>query len=116
MTVVDRYLTAVRIFLPRSAQRDIIAELSEDIHSRIEDREGTLGRPLTAAEQEAIVADFGHPALLAGRYGRRRCLIGPEIFPFYWLVLGSLNAGTTRRATRPRASPETAQGSPRTSP
>ena len=87
MTVVDRYLMAVRVFLPRSAQRDIVAELSDDIHSRIEDQEGTLGRPLTAAEQEAIVADFGHPALLAGRYGPRRRLIGPEIFPFYWLVL-----------------------------
>jgi hypothetical protein len=87
MTVVDRYLMAVRIFLPRSAQRDIVAELSDDIRSRIEDREGALGRPLTTAEQEAIVADFGHPALLAGRYGSRRRLIGPEIFPFYWLVL-----------------------------
>jgi hypothetical protein len=87
MTVVDRYLMAVRIFLPRSAQRDIIAELSDDIQTRIGDREGTLGRPLSAAEQEAIVAEFGHPALLAGRYGPRRRLIGPEIFPFYWLVL-----------------------------
>jgi hypothetical protein len=87
MTVVDRYLMAVRMFLPRSAQRDIVAELSEDIRSQIEDREGKLGRPLTAGEQEAIVADFGHPALLAGRYGPRRRLIGPEIFPFYWLVL-----------------------------
>lgn len=87
MTVVDRYLMAVRIFLPRSAQSDIVAELSDDIHSRIDDRQTTIGRPLTAAEQEAIVADFGHPALLAGRYGPRRRLIGPEIFPFYWLVL-----------------------------
>jgi len=87
MTVVDRYLMAVRIFLPRSAQRDIIAELSDDIRTRMDDRESTLGRPLTAGEQEAIVADFGHPALLAGRYGPRRRLIGPEIFPFYWLVL-----------------------------
>lgn len=87
MTVVDRYLMAVRIFLPRSAQPDVTAELSDDIYSRIEDRENTLGRPLTVAEQEAIVAEFGHPALLAGRYGTRRRLIGPEIFPFYWLVL-----------------------------
>jgi len=87
MSVVDRYLMAVRIFLPRSAQRDIIAELSDDIQSRIDDRQTAMGRALTAAEQEAIVADFGHPALLAGRYGPRRRLIGPEIFPFYWLVL-----------------------------
>jgi hypothetical protein len=87
MTVVDRYLKAVCIFLPRSVQRDIIAELSDDIRSRIEDREGALGRPLTDSEQEAIIAEFGHPALLAGRYGPRRHLVGPEIFPFYVLVL-----------------------------
>ncbi len=87
MNVIDRYLLAVRAFLPRSAQRDIITELSEDLRSRVEEREASLGRPLTAAEQESLVRDLGHPALLAGRYGPRRHLIGPELFPFYWLVL-----------------------------
>jgi hypothetical protein len=98
MTVVDRYLMAVRIFLPRSAQRDIIAELSDDIQTRIGDREGTLGRPLSAAEQEAIVAEFGHPALLAGRYGPRRPI--SLVFPFYWLVLGSLVVAAVHVAAR----------------
>lgn len=87
MNIIDRYLLAVRAFLPRAAQRDIIAELSEDLRSRVEEREASLGRPLTAAEQESLVRDLGHPALLAGRYGPRRHLIGPELFPFYWLVL-----------------------------
>jgi hypothetical protein len=77
----------VRVFLPRPTQRDIITELSEDIRSRVEDREAGLGRPLTAAEQDSLVKELGHPALLAGRYGPRRQLIGAEIFPFYWLVL-----------------------------
>ena len=87
MNIVDRYLLAVRAFLPRATQEDIIKELSEDIRSRIEDREEALGRPLTAAEEESLVKELGHPALLAGRYGPRRRLIGPELFPFYWLVL-----------------------------
>ncbi len=87
MNIVDRYLLAVRAFLPRATQEDIIKELSEDIRSRIEDREEAVGRPLTAAEQESLVKELGHPALLAGRYGPRRRLIGPELFPFYWLVL-----------------------------
>ena len=87
MNVVDRYLRAVRVFLPRAAQRDIIAELSEDLRSRIEDREAGLGRTLTEDEQESLVKELGHPALLAGRYGPRRHLIGPELFPFYWFVL-----------------------------
>ena len=87
MNVIDRYLLAVQAFLPRATQRDIITELSEDIRSRVEDQETGLGRPLTGAEQERLVKALGHPALLAGRYGPRRQLIGPEIFPFYWLVL-----------------------------
>jgi hypothetical protein len=87
MNTIDRYLLAVRVFLPRTAQRDIIDELSEDLRSRVEDREAVLGRPLTESEQQGLVKELGHPALLAGKYGRRRHLIGPEIFPFYWLVL-----------------------------
>jgi len=87
MNIVDRYLVAVRVFLPRATQEDIIKELSEDIRSRTEEREDALGRPLTVAEQESVVKELGHPALLAGRYGPRRRLIGPELFPFYWLVL-----------------------------
>jgi hypothetical protein len=87
MNVIDRYLLAVRLFLPGAAARDIITELFDDIRSRVEDREGALGRPLTAAEQQALVNELGHPALLAGRYGTRRHLIGAEMFPFYWFVL-----------------------------
>ena len=75
------------MFLPRAAQRDIITELSEDLRSRVEDKESALGRSLTEAEQESLVQELGHPALLAGRYGPRRHLIGAEMFPFYWLVL-----------------------------
>jgi hypothetical protein len=77
----------VRLFLPRTQQKDIIRELSEDIRSGIEDKEGSLGRPLTEAEQEEVIKHFGHPALLAGRYGPRQHLIGPEIFPIYRFVL-----------------------------
>lgn len=87
MDLFDRYLAAVKLFLPRAQQEDIIRELSEDIHSQMEDKEAALGRPLTHAEQKELIKQFGHPALLAGRYGPRRQLIGPEIFPFYWLVL-----------------------------
>jgi len=87
MTRLDRYLRAVRLFLPRAQRNDIIQELSEEIRSQIEDREGELGRSLTAAERATLVRQLGHPALLAGRYGRRQYLIGPEVFPIYRFVL-----------------------------
>src|SRR5260370_26578444 len=87
MDLFDRYLRAVKLFLPRAQQDDIVRELSEDIHARVEEQTAGLGRRLTRAEEKELVRQLGHPALLAGRYGPRRHLIGAEMFPFYWLVL-----------------------------
>ena len=67
MTLIDRYLHAVRSFLPASRQDDIIRELAEDIHAQAADREEALGRPLTDAETGALLRQFGHPMLLAAK-------------------------------------------------
>jgi hypothetical protein len=94
MTLVERYLRAVRDFLPRGQQDDIINELSDSIQSRIEDEEASLGRPLVEAEEVAILRSLGHPMAVAARYrGDERSvrfggqLIGPELFPTYLTVL-----------------------------
>lgn len=88
MDLVDRYLTAIRWNLPRTANADdVIAELRDLITSRIEDREESLGRPLTEIEISALLRDFGHPLVVAARYGTHQYLIGPDIFPFYLFSL-----------------------------
>jgi hypothetical protein len=87
MELVDRYLHAVRGFLPRRDQDDIIRELGEDIRSQMEERETELGRPMRDVEVEAVLKQLGHPMLLASRYGPQRQLIGAAVFPFYWLAL-----------------------------
>jgi hypothetical protein len=85
--LIDRYLNAVRGFLPASQQGDIIRELEEDIRSQAADLEEELGRPLTDEDAERLLERYGHPVRLAARYRPERQLIGPAIFPFYWLVL-----------------------------
>ena len=55
MALVDRYLHAVKFWLPRNQKDDIIAELSEDLRSQIEDQEAELGHKLTDAEVEPIL-------------------------------------------------------------
>ena len=55
MELVDKYLQAVRNYLPAEQKDDIIKELSENLHSEIVDKEAELGRPLNEAEQEAIL-------------------------------------------------------------
>jgi hypothetical protein len=87
MDLLDRYLQAVKFWLPSAHRRDIIAELSEDLRSQIEDQEKAVGRPLTDAEVEAILRHVGRPVLVANRYLPQRYLIGPVWFPIYAFVL-----------------------------
>ena len=101
MEFLDRYLKAVRSYLPDEQKDDIINELSENIRSQVEEKEAELGRPLNESESEAILKQHGHPLIVAGRYRqdhRRfafgREWIGPVLFPFYAKVL-SFNLGIT---------------------
>jgi hypothetical protein len=87
MELLDRYLQAVGLWLPQPQKRDIIAELSEDIRSQIEEKESELGRSLEEAELEAILKRRGAPLLVAERFLPQKSLIGPLLFPIYRLVL-----------------------------
>jgi hypothetical protein len=87
MNLIDRYVGAVRLFLPSDQRDDIARELGEDLKSQVEDKQEQLGRPLSAEEQAALLRQYGHPILMAARYRRARNLIGPVIFPIYGLVL-----------------------------
>jgi hypothetical protein len=93
MELLDRYLQAVQFFLPKKQKKDIIAELSEDLHSQIEEKEAELGRALTEPELEAILKRCGSPLSVASRYLPQRHLIGPTLFPLYRFVLGILVLG-----------------------
>jgi hypothetical protein len=81
--LLDRYLYAVKRYLPQAQQSDIIAELSDEIQSAMEEKETALGRPLTLDEQSAILVNYGPPQIAAARYLKHQYLIGPAIFPVY---------------------------------
>jgi hypothetical protein len=87
MDLLERYLQAVRFFLPKHQQDDIIGELSEDVMSEMDEREAACGRPLTEDEQADILRRRGHPMLVAGRYRRHQQLIGPAFLPIYFFAL-----------------------------
>jgi hypothetical protein len=87
MEIIDRYLHAVKFWLPKAQRDDIIAELSEDIRSQIEDKEAELGRKADDGDVAAILKKCGHPLLVAQRYLPQEHLIGPSIFPVYSFVL-----------------------------
>ena len=104
MQLLDRYLQAVRqslLLMSRARKDDVVAEIGDHLRSEMEERELTLGRPLSDAERKAILLRYGHPWLVASRYRADRgtlsfgaVLIGPEVFPYYLAILG-LNLAVT---------------------
>ena len=87
MDILGRYLPAVQFWLPKKQREDIIAELSEDLRSQMEEKEAELGRKLEEKEVEAILKHCGRPLAVASRYMPQRYLIGPTLFPLYRFVL-----------------------------
>lgn len=88
MDLIDRYVDAVRRYLPGSATADIVQELHDDLRSEAEAREQQHGRALNADEQAALLKPHGHPWLMASRYMSQQHLIGPGLYPFYRQALG----------------------------
>jgi hypothetical protein len=87
MDLLERYLQAVRTYLPAGQQDDILRELSANLRAQIEDKEAELGRSLSEEELTGILKQHGHPLIVASRYRQPRYLIGPTLFPQYWLVM-----------------------------
>ncbi len=87
MQMLERYLHAIAFWLPNDRQDDLIAEISEDLHAKIEDEQAKLGRKLTDAELEALLKRRGRPVLVASGYRQQQSLIGPVWFPAYVFVL-----------------------------
>jgi hypothetical protein len=85
--LIDRYLAAIARELPAAQRADIIAELRDELMSRLEAEEDRLGRPMTTTELESALRDFGNPLVVAGRFRRTQHLIGPKIFPFWWQAI-----------------------------
>jgi hypothetical protein len=83
MDLIERYLHAVKTHLPQAQQDDVVAELREDLQSRIEERQAELGRALTEDEVVGVLRQLGPPSHLASAYGAWQQLIGPALFPVY---------------------------------
>ncbi len=94
MHLLDRYLTAIKFWLPKKQRDDIAAELEANLRAEIDDCANTLDRPLTEDEIAALLKHHGSPMLVASRYQPEdrtvsfgRQLIGPMVFPFYWTAI-----------------------------
>src|SRR5262245_20259281 len=85
--LLERYVQAIRLFVPRRQHADVVAEVSTDIATRMEDLQKEIGHPLTDEERVDVVRRNGHPVAAAGQYRGHERLLGPPIFPVYFNAL-----------------------------
>ncbi len=87
MDLLDRYLQAIRWWLPAGSQLDLVTELADDLRSQVEDKELELGRKLQEGEVIAILKRCGHPMTVAGRLLPGKFWFDPALAVVYRFVL-----------------------------
>lgn len=92
MKLIDLYVAEVGRRLPEKQREDIQKELRSALEDAVEDEAHTQGKPPDEALAADVLRRYGPPEKTAASYLPPRYLIGPELFPKYTKVLGSLVA------------------------
>lgn len=88
MNLIDRYVSEVADRLPEKMRDDLSKEIRSLIEDTLEDRARAAGKPVTdEVLVNEVLKSFGSPAKMAASYLPPRYLIGPRLFPIFWLVL-----------------------------
>jgi hypothetical protein len=84
--LIERYLHEVGRYLPRNKRADILSELRSVLEDSLEAAAGPEPKEADAAE---VIRNMGEPRKVAAGYNpANQYLIGPELFPFFRMVLG----------------------------
>lgn len=89
--LLQRYLLGVKKELGGKEQEDITAEIESYIYDLLEERFADE-KDISVKQLESVLDEMGAPRKVAAQYSPQRYLIGPRLFPIYWLVLKILAA------------------------
>jgi hypothetical protein len=84
MDLLERYITEVGRYLPRKGREDVKNELRSTLQDMLDDR--VEGEP-TEADVEALLREYGSPRKVAASYGTEQYVIGPDLYPFFIMVM-----------------------------
>ncbi|MFZ6735903.1 hypothetical protein ACO0LG_28545 [Undibacterium sp. Ji42W] len=86
MTLLQKYIHAVKQVLPLAQREDIGRELQANILDQLDALQEQTGREATEQEVARILEKLGHPAQVAARYIPVTPLVSSELMPSYKLV------------------------------
>jgi hypothetical protein len=87
MELIDRYIYEIGENLPEKNRADIEAEIRSVLQDTLDSRSTEEGRPIDEEMVVAVLKEFGSPEKVAQSYQEPRYLIGPRMFPIFWMVL-----------------------------
>ncbi len=87
MSWLNRYIAAVKSYLPTRQRDDVGDELQSLLQERFEAEAEALGRDLTDEEHIQLLSELDHPMRAAAAYQSRKTLISEALFPLYKQVL-----------------------------
>ncbi len=86
MNLIDRYVREIGRKLPQKTRADIEKEIRSAVEDMLEDRSKKEGRAVDEAMTVAVLKKYGNPETVAASYLPEQYLIGPQLFPIFWLV------------------------------
>jgi hypothetical protein len=86
--LVDRYVAAVKRYLPARSREDVGAELRNILEEKVEAVAQQRGLPLSDDEIAQVLREHGHPYEVALAYHPRKALVGERAYPLYRRSLG----------------------------
>ena len=87
MNMLDLYITEIGRHLPEKTRTDLQREIRSLLEDALDDASQSQDRPVDEAMTVEVLKKFGEPEKVAASYSQPRYLIGPRIFPTYWMVL-----------------------------
>ncbi|MEX1247097.1 MAG: hypothetical protein WEA61_01325 [Anaerolineales bacterium] len=85
--LIDRYIAEVGRRLPQKQRADVQLELRSALQDALDERGLDADKKKDEAKVAALLKKWGKPSTVAESFGARNFLIGPELMPYYWLVL-----------------------------
>ena len=86
MKLIDRYVREIGRKLPQKTRTDIEKEIRSAVEDMLDDRSKKESRAIDEDMTVAVLKEYGNPETVAASYLPERYLIGPQLFPIFWLV------------------------------
>ena len=86
MNLIDRYVREIGRQLPQKTRADIEKEIRSAVEDMLEDRSKKDGRAVDEEMTIAVLKEYGNPETVAASYLPEQVLIGPQLYPIFWLV------------------------------